>query len=282
MTIKSIRQTKDDAEFRRDVLKLWESAESSIIYIAGEFGALKYPDLAAGLDSAMGRGVQVEAYGNDYSEEVGVALRAKGARVFKGSLRSLYHFTVVDGKSAVLSLKIPNAGPTKSGDRHGVIFENEPETAKAIASYFRVLEASASGQSRERVMNKLWEVIEANPLLLQRIPLAQNLLDLMAPDSPHADLITKSALTFFSSERAGKSTNAAEFQKEVELQTVLSNHIALVGALIDRAVGQDRSEPRASAVPFTRASQKDVEFARSLASTRLRSFRVDHSSLATE
>lgn len=152
-----IRYTPDplDEEFRKYVIKLFNSAKKEVEIITGEGSAFGYQDIRWALKKARERGVKYRVYTTD-PLFVNKWL-SYGCDIYKGKEEVKDHYLVVDGKSFIHSY--PHIR-REVGVREGEIHINDSEKAKEILKRFEAMISKAEKISKSK--DPLEEILE-NP-----------------------------------------------------------------------------------------------------------------------
>lgn len=176
--MKEFTASPDDVEFRLELRRLLDQAKYTVSVIAGELGAYDFPEIREGVLDASRRGVALSFYANEPKFGTTRELRLAGASVSLGELRSRHHYFVSDHLHVIESLKEPTQRGTVPGTRQGFFRTDDPEFARAAETYFDFLRNSESGRHSAEAIESLLESARVQPLLLRRIPVWQNALEL--------------------------------------------------------------------------------------------------------
>jgi hypothetical protein len=116
-------QYEDDREFRKYVVKLFDSAEYEVNIVTGEGAAYGWEDIKEAQKRAMNRGVVYKIYGDNlrYKDD----WLSYGCVLYEGEEESDAHYCVVDGKTIMISDPHPRG---ELGNRKGKgYYRDDPE-----------------------------------------------------------------------------------------------------------------------------------------------------------
>ena len=266
MEIIEIPTTEGDEEFVRHVSLLLSEGDGPFDIIAGELGAYDIPAVHSAVNSALDRGAPFSAYANVPRPDAVAEISRHGGRVSVGLLRSRHHY-FVDGKgNTIVSLKHPAAWGTRLGTRRARLFRGDQTFASAVRSYKSFLETTSSGASPSEAIDSLIGSLREHPVMVRRIPLAQNILMLARLDeAASTDLL---GVLEQGTEKSGQSNEL----EEPEDLTAHLNQLAIAAGFLQIKRDSPGSEwDFASPGPGIAAHPSDVSLARGLASTDRRS-----------
>lgn len=135
MTFERIEASPNDAQFRKSVKSVIDSAKREIIVVAGELGSYGFPELKEAAIAALKRGVRVRVYATiaapvDVIDEI----RKLGGEIYIGQIRVKDHYLMADRKMLVVSEKEQVGKPTEIGTRKARVYD-DPEKATEVVEF---------------------------------------------------------------------------------------------------------------------------------------------------
>ena len=139
-----------------------DSARREIVIIAGELGSWLFPELKEATKQASKRGVDVRVYATHATpRSTYLEIRNMGAEIYLGRKPVKDHYLVIDSKTYIVSRKKGVGIPSKTGERWGYLYENEPSGARKIKRSFSELAfLSFLKKDRDRsILSKVADII---------------------------------------------------------------------------------------------------------------------------
>lgn len=131
MSQRIIEASENDKNIRAEMTKLFKSANSEIMVIAGELTLLHFKDVHDAYKNARERGVRIRVYASDASKRNLEALEQIGVEVKIGKKGYKDHYVLIDGTIIFKVAGRPH-NPPSINYRTGVVWTDDPKTAAEI------------------------------------------------------------------------------------------------------------------------------------------------------